>query len=173
MSDKSNGNTLAHKYKNNDMFKELIQRQRKNIPNDKKLQLTDLKRICKYINSSIFNKKICCIWDGYITNKNNTTKGTYINFYFKKKKVALHRLLYSNFVDDLYVNEYLKFNCDNKGMCCNIHHLKKFKYQKKNSISSEESAIKSKNNKLHNYMTVINNNCINDELKKKLYLTFD
>lgn len=173
MSNKSNGKALTQKHKNNEMFKELIQKQRQNIPNDKKLQLNDLKRICKYINSSIFDKNSCCIWSGYITNKNNSTKGTYINFYFRMKKVALHRLLYSNFVDDLNVDEYLKFNCDNKGMCCNIHHLKKFKYQKKNKSSGEESYQKSKDSKNKNYITVINNNCSSEELKKKLYLTFN
>ena len=74
------------KHKNNNMFKELIKKQRNNIPNDKKLQLNDLKRICKHINYSIFDKKICSIWSGYITNHNNSNKGTYINFYYKKKR---------------------------------------------------------------------------------------
>lgn len=172
MSSKSNNKILTQKHKNNKMFKELIQKQRKNIPNDKKLQLNDLKRICKYIDTSIFNKTMCCVWSGYITNKNNATKGTYINFYFRKKKVALHRLLYYNFIDDLNTDEYLKFNCDNKGMCCNIYHLKKFKYQKKKKFS-EEGSQKYITNKNKDYMTVINNNCSSDELKKKLYLTFD
>lgn len=157
------------KHKNNNMFKELIKKQRNNIPNDKKLQLNDLKRICKHINYSIFDKKICSIWSGYITNHNNSTKGTYINFYYKKKKVALHRLLYYNFIDDINTDEYLKFSCNNKGTCCNIYHLKKFKYHKKKK--SCENTIHNKKNK--NYITIINNNCINDEIKKKLYLTFD
>jgi len=173
MSNKSAGKVLTQKHKNNKMFKELIQKQRKCIPNDKKLQLNDLKRICKYIDTCIFNKNKCCIWSGYITNKNNVTKGTYINFYFKKKKVALHRLLYCNFIDDLNADEYLKFNCDNKGMCCNIHHLKKFKYQKKTTSAGGDSVAKPKNGKNKNYIIVINNDCTNDELKKKLYLTFD
>jgi hypothetical protein len=61
---------------------------------------------------------------------NNLNKGRYVNFYFRRKKVALHRLLYVNFIGNLNDDEYLKFSCDNKGICCNIHHLKKFKYQK-------------------------------------------
>ena len=168
----SKSNILIHKNKanNNELFKELIQRQRKNILTDKKLQLNDLKRICKYVDTSIFEEDECCIWSGYITNINNATKGTYINFYFKKKKVALHRLLYCNFIDDLNSDEYLKFNCDNKGMCCNIHHLKKFKYQKK---TSDNDVPKIKQHKNKNYITVINKDCVNDNLKKKLYLIFD
>jgi len=116
---------------NNDLLKELMTKQLKNIPSDKKLQYTDLKRICKYINSSIFDDNKCCIWNGYVTNANNDEKGTYINFYFRKKKVALHRLLYCNFFGELNDDEYLKFSCDNKGSCCNIKHLGKFAYHKK------------------------------------------
>lgn len=91
-----------------------------------------MKRICKYIDTSIFDKNKCCLWNGYITNINNSNKGTYVNFYFRNKKVALHRLLYSNFVAPLNSSEYLKFNCDNKGICCNINHYEKYKYSKNN-----------------------------------------
>lgn len=63
-----------------------------------------------------------------MTNKNNKKKGSYVNFYFNKKKVALHRLLYLNYVDELDSQEYLKFTCNNPGKCCNINHLSKFKY---------------------------------------------
>ena len=80
------------------------------------------------INKSIFDENVCSIWTVYITNTNNTSKGMYVNFYFRKKKVALHRLLYCNFVGDLGDDEYLKYNCVNKGKCCNIHHMNKFKY---------------------------------------------
>lgn len=115
----------------NELLKELIMKQLKNVSQDKKLQYTDLKRICKYINSSIFDENKCCYWNGYVTNANNSNKGTYVNFYFRKKKAALHRLLYCNFIGDLSDDEYLKFSCENKGNCCNIKHLRKFKYQKK------------------------------------------
>lgn len=153
-------------YKNNVRFKELIRKQRKTVPNNKKLQLNDIKRICKYIKTSIFDKDNCCIWHGYITNKNNATKGIYINFYFKKKKVALHRLLYINFIGDLHSDEYLKFDCSNKGACCNMNHLKKYKYRKKKWDKENDSPKK------ENYINIINNNC-GEELKKKLYLTFE
>lgn len=110
------------------IFKELVAKQKKDIPTNKKLQLSDIKRIARRISGSISDPNNCSIWSGYITNINNAAKGTYVNFYFRKKKVALHRLLYINFVGLLEDDEYLKFTCENKGKCCNVHHMKKFKY---------------------------------------------
>lgn len=124
---------------NTDIFDELIQNQLHNIPSEWKLQVNDMKRICKYIDSSIFENDSCCLWKGYITNINNTDKGTYVNFYFKNKKVALHRLLYSNFVAPLDSSEYLKFNCENKGVCCNVNHYEKYKYSKTVTPSRKQS----------------------------------
>lgn len=115
---------------NNDIYKELISKQLKNVPDEWRLGASDMKRICKYIDTSIFDENQCCFWKGYITNANSSNKGTYVNFYFKHKKVALHRLLYSNFVAPLSSNEYLKFNCENKGICCNVCHYRKYKYSK-------------------------------------------
>lgn len=154
----------CNNYRNTEIFKNLIQRQRKDINIDRKLQLNDLKRICKYIDTDIFLTDNCCNWSGYVTNKNNDTKGTYINFYFKKKKIALHRLLYYNFVNDLDTDEYIKFTCSNKGMCCNIHHMKKHKYIKKNK---DVDLIK-KNNKKNN-ITIINKYINNNENKLNLF----
>lgn len=127
--------------KKDDILDELLVNQRKHVPFSKKLQFSDLKRICKHIDGNIFNNTKCCLWTGYITNVNNVNKGVYINFFFRKKKVALHRLLYINFVDDLNKNEYLKFNCANGGKCCNIHHIKKYEYniKEKSTISTTES----------------------------------
>jgi hypothetical protein len=48
-----------------------------------------------------------------------------VNFYFNGKKCALHRLLYVNFRGKLNDNDYLYFNCNNKGKCCNINHFSK------------------------------------------------
>lgn len=136
---KNNGenNTEKNTEKNNDenilmnefkIIKVMMKTQRKNILESKRLNVSDMRRIYKNITSDLFDEKKCCLWNGYITNYQKKNKGTYINFYFKKKKVALHRLLYYNFVDDLSDTEYLKFLCDNKGVCCNIHHMQKFKY---------------------------------------------
>ena len=111
-------------------LKELILYQLKNIPANRRLLYKDLSRISKYIGSSIFDEEKCCIWEGYVTNAKNVKKGTYINFFFRNKKVALHRLLYENFIGSLGDDYYLKFSCenDNKGKCCNIKHMIKYKY---------------------------------------------
>jgi len=109
---------------NNELiFHELIKKQRKTCKEIKKLTLHDIKRISKNIKTSIFDSSGCCLWDGYITNKNKTTKSSYINFYFRHRKVALHRLLYENYVSDLQENQYIKYNCDCKGICCNLNHM--------------------------------------------------
>ncbi|AYV85121.1 MAG: hypothetical protein Satyrvirus4_18 [Satyrvirus sp.] len=141
---KYNTNTNVNKKKVNsdEIFKELIRHQLPNVPTQWKLNINDMKRICKYIDTSIFDKDYCCIWNGYITNMNNSNKGTYVNFYFRNKKVALHRLLYSNFVAPLDSSEYLKFNCDNKGICCNINHYEKYKYSKNNGLAKKETKHK-------------------------------
>lgn len=128
------------------IMNELITCQLKNIKSDKKLQYNDLQRISKYINKSIFDQNNCSIWNGYITNY-NSKKGTYINFYFRNKKTALHRLLYINFVNELQDDEYLKFTCNNKGTCCNVNHMQKFKY----NIDGEEERHKdSSDDEVHN-----------------------
>lgn len=126
----------------NDIFKELIKNQLPDVPSEWKLSINDMKRICKYINTSIFDPENCCLWHGYITNINNANKGTYVNFYFRNKKVALHRLLYSNFVSPLNSTEYLKFNCENKGVCCNIYHYAKYKYSKTDGVLRKETKKK-------------------------------
>ncbi|AGF85237.1 hypothetical protein QJ854_gp545 [Moumouvirus goulette] len=130
----------------NEIFKELIKKQLPDVPSQWRLNINDMKRICKYIDTSIFDKNKCCLWNGYITNINNSNKGTYVNFYFRNKKVALHRLLYSNFVAPLNSSEYLKFNCDNKGICCNINHYEKYKYSK-NNVGNTKKEHKNKESK--------------------------
>ncbi len=109
---------------NNDLvFQELIKKQIITCKEVRKLTLHDIKRISKNLNTSIFNKDTCSLWGGYITNKNNNNKSKYINFYFRQRKVALHRLLYENYVSEIRNNQYIKYTCDNKGFCCNINHM--------------------------------------------------
>ena len=103
---------------------ELIKNQKKDISHDKKLSYNDLKRISKYLSNSIFGEE-CSLWNGYITVIKNEEKNSYINFYFNSKKHALHRLLYINYIGELADSEYIKFNCNNKGKCCNINHIHK------------------------------------------------
>jgi hypothetical protein len=103
---------------------EMTKKQVKNIDEDKMLSYRDMTRIVKNINTSIFATNSCCIWTGFVTNVWNH-KSTFINFYFKKRKVALHRLLYNNFVGSILDTEYIKFSCNNKGRCCNVLHFLK------------------------------------------------
>jgi hypothetical protein len=104
---------------------------------DKMLYYTDIKRISKYINISIFDASECCLWTGYITNINNSEKGRYINFYLRRKKYALHRLLFANFKSTLCNNEYIKFSCNNKGICCNVNHMQKYTYTKNKKLTND------------------------------------
>ena len=115
---------------NNIFFKELLTNQLKNINSTFKLKYNDIKRISKYLTSSIFDPNNCSLWDGYITNEKNKSKGTYINFYFNKKKIALHRLLFINYIGEISNKEYIRFTCENKGKCCNINHMKKYSYNR-------------------------------------------
>jgi len=129
------------------LLKQLINKQIKTISSNKKLSYSDLKRIGKYIDTSIFNNDGCCMWKGYVTNSkpDKNHKGSYVNFYFKRKKVALHRILYGNFKEDIDDSDYLKYTCDNKGSCCNINHMVKFAYSTKNDsekVQNKKDLIK-------------------------------
>lgn len=108
---------------NNDIILcKLIKNQKQDISLEKKLTFSDLKRISSNLSADIFDDN-CSLWNGYITNNNNNKNNCYISFFYKNKKVALHRLLYLNYIGDLTDDEYLKFNCDNKGKCCSLNHL--------------------------------------------------
>jgi len=125
---------------NDNIMVELITNQKKNVLNDKKLSYNDLRRISKYLSNSIFADE-CSLWNGYLTVISKTVneeKNSYINFYFNGKKYALHRLLYLNYLGELADSEYIKFNCNNKGKCCNINHF--YKINKENCSDSNTSS---------------------------------
>jgi hypothetical protein len=145
------------------LYQELIKNQRKNLSNDRKLGLYDLKRISSYLNKSIFVEE-CSLWDGYITEIKNST--SFVNFFYNGKKQALHRLLYYNFVDDVSDNEYLKFSCENKGKCCCIKHILKLKKNEKKTI---EKPNMSENNTENN---TENNDSETSTVKKKITVEF-
>jgi hypothetical protein len=121
---------------------EMTKKQIKNIDEDKMLSYRDMTRIVKNINTSIFAQNSCCIWTGFVTNVWNH-KSTFINFYFKKKKVALHRLLYNNFVAPIADTEYIKYSCNNKGRCCNVLHFIKIS---KDDKDNDDEIINDENN---------------------------
>lgn len=136
-------NTLEIKDNDNILF-DLIHKQRKVISIEKKLLFNDLKRISKYLNKTIFDDE-CSLWTGYVTIIKGDEKNFYINFYFKGKKYALHRLLYINYICELEDSEYIKFSCHNKGKCCNINHIYKIdetqKKKKKESVCSDSEKV--------------------------------
>ncbi len=133
------------------LLNNIINLQRPNIRSDKLLLQKDLKRIINRTGGIINNTNECILWKGYITHN----KIDYINFYFKGKKCALHRVLYINFIGKLKDNDYLEFICSdksNRGKCCNINHIikkrnsKNFKNSTLNSISETSSPNNSPNN---------------------------
>lgn len=125
---------------------EMLNNQLHYISPHRRLTYRDMNRIAKYINSSIFDDTECCIWNGYVTNCGSFQKGAYINFFFKNKKVALHRLLYENFIGPLGDDFYIKYTCDNyknKGKCCNINHMTKYQYHSTEKVESIETITES------------------------------
>lgn len=86
---------------NEEIFQELVKNKLPDVPTQWKLSINDMRRMCKYINTSIFDKNECSLWNGYVENVNGVV---YVNFFFNDKKIALHRLLYSNFVEPLESN---------------------------------------------------------------------
>ena len=121
------------------IIKELRQKQI-DCNNEYKLGDSDLIRISKYIDDTIFGDK-CVIWQGFVTDH----KVKYINFYFNKKKLALHRILYNNFIGILDKNQYLEFTCPNKGVCCCLKHVKiknrNIKYKNIKNLNKKEHIL--------------------------------
>jgi hypothetical protein len=79
---KNNSDNKNDSDNKNNFFKELLTKQLKNICASKKLLFSDIKRISKFLSDTIFDENKCSLWNGYITNEKNQSKGTYINFYF-------------------------------------------------------------------------------------------
>ena len=101
-----------------DLTEILLSNQLDEIPSNRRLKFRDMQRLAKYLPCDIFDTENCCLW-----KDSNLDKSPYINFYFNRQKVSIQRLLYENFVGKLSKHEYLKFNCENKGTCCNITHF--------------------------------------------------
>jgi hypothetical protein len=136
---------------NNDkILVELIKNQKKIVISDKKLLYNDLKRISKYLSTSIFGDE-CSLWNGYVTVIKNDEKNSYINFYYCGKKYSLHRLLYTNYIGELNDSEYIKFKCSNKGKCCNINH-----FYKNNKIDEPNDEHKVSTSNISNPNTPVN-----------------
>jgi hypothetical protein len=139
----------------------LIDKQRKDISLEKKLTYSDLNRISSNLNNDIFGNE-CAIWQGAIINNK---KNSYISFFFKNKKIALHRILYYNFIGEINDDEYLKFSCENKGICCSLNHIcklteetdNKYYLNKKNNKTIQTEGT----NKIIDKKDVINKTLVN------------
>lgn len=92
-----------------------------------RFKYNDMKRIVKQIRGDPFGDR-CCLWYGYVTNSNVQKKGCYVNFYYKSKKQALHRLMYENYIGPLSPKSYIKYTCKNNGRCINVNHMTRRKY---------------------------------------------
>lgn len=125
-----------------EILSKLIKNQRNDLPLEKKLAFTDLTRISNNLPSDIFSDE-CCIWSGYITNLKSKKKNCYVSFFYKNKKVSLHRLLYANYIGAINDNEYIKFKCNNKGTCCTLNHMKKVATEKEAENTEDELSNKS------------------------------
>ena len=133
-----------------------------------RLNSKDIVRLASYISTDPFSETECCKWKGAISKSSHQSK--YINFWFNKKKQALHRILYLNYKGELSKNKYLRFNCQNtnmRGICCNINHLELINkdndididtYNNKNETSKKNKKIKKINNKPLKNEVIYNNN---------------
>ena len=101
----------------------MVRRQLPNVPHHLRLGISDMQRIINNTDDDIFNKTRCSLWNGYVTT--TSTSSAYINFWFKGRKISLHRLLFVNYCGTLESNSYLKYICPNKGVCCNLNHFMK------------------------------------------------
>jgi hypothetical protein len=107
-----------------EIVNKLFAKQIDNVDPKYRLNAKDIIRLSSYIGSDPFSETECCKWKGAISKSSHQSK--YINFWFNKKKQALHRILYLNYKGELSKNKYLRFNCSNasmRGVCCNINHL--------------------------------------------------
>ena len=134
------------------LLAELCVKQRKHDNEKYQLEINDLTRFLKHVNTSIFNTNECVLWSGSLTKCNNG-KSHYVNYYLNKRKLALHRILYINFVGDLDNKQYLKYTCSNPGKCCNIKHFIKVndnEVEDEESSDSEDSEVKETSKTVNN-----------------------
>jgi len=135
---------------------ELVSKQRKIMQQKRKLNYSDMSRIIKYVDKSLFDDE-CCIWKGYVCcfNKN---KNNYINFFFGGKKIQINRLLYENYIGNVEKDEIIKNICESGGKCCNVFHYGKFKINEGIKIDSDSDSDPNDNNDDKDDININNNN---------------
>lgn len=123
------------------IYEELCELQCQDCEDRFKFQKKHLKRLTKYIDSSIVGDE-CCMWTGYICNTKKN-RIPHINFNINNKKYNLHRLIGYNFLG-MKSNQYIKYTCENKGRCLNINHYQLFDYLNGYVPKIKESIVKLK-----------------------------
>jgi hypothetical protein len=155
------------------IVRDLVSMQLPHVAPHRRLLHKDLRRIAKYIDSPIASDDQCCIWKGYVTNTKNS-RGSYINFFFRNKKVAFHRLIYENFKGPIDDNHYIKFTCEKneeEGTCCNVNHMIKYKY---NTKYCEECVTGNETQQSNNVKQPKKKNTfVQDNLADKITLSLD
>jgi hypothetical protein len=152
-----------------EIVNKLFANQIDNIEPKYRLNAKDIVRLSSYISSDPFTETECCKWKGAISKSSHQSK--YINFWFNKKKQALHRILYLNYKGELPKNKYLRFSCPNpnmRGVCCNINHLdlinkEEYDSECENETNNELNPI---NNQTENNVQNEINNQLNQQIGK-------
>jgi len=145
-----------------EIVNKLFANQIDNVDAKYRLNAKDIVRLSSYIGSDPFCNSECCRWKGAISKSSHQSK--YINFWFNKKKQALHRILYLNYKGELPKNKYLRFSCPNanmRGICCNINHLdlinKDEDDNEQNNVNVPNQANNQTNNQTNNQKENSNN----------------
>jgi len=131
-------------------YDELINLQINDIGDKYKFTERDIRRLSKYLKTSINHKTECSLWGGYLSNMG---KRKYATFTMNKSKLSLSKLIYKNYIGKLIKNQMVSFTCDNRDKCCNINHM-----------YSEKKSRKSLNQKILNDkpITIRHNNLLLD-----------
>lgn len=115
---------------------ELVRNQLLDVPEENRLRLTDMERLAKFSDGhSYFDPVRSTLFVGYV-NKNRP-QDTCITFFFRKKKVALHRLLFQNYLGELTFRHYVRHLCGHRYSCVNILHLRRNDYVNKKTPPKE------------------------------------
>lgn len=111
---------------------ELVRNQLQDVDPARKLSLCDIERLAKFSDGkSYFDPLKCTPFQGYVNH--NRPRDVCIVFFHKRRKVALHRLLFENYVGPLNYFQYVRHTCGNRYSCVNVLHLKRIDYRNKKS----------------------------------------
>lgn len=100
------------------IFIKFLENQKQFIPsyqNYGKMLFEDIQRIEKNIQKDIFLDE-CTLYKGEIKNG-------FASISYKGKKVSVQRLLYHNYIGMIKRNQFIRYSCENKGICCTLKHF--------------------------------------------------